>query len=229
MIDPRQETYLRIRGKLLDGTVRSPRDLSRRRLAASLSANPGHVQWALAKMEAEGLLESRPQSGTFIRRLTPEEFRNLYDIRELIEPYAAARAARRITPELLARLERTLAENAAVPEELSRGTDDRVPARISEKIVRLETEFHRTILEAAQNPEAMRIVEHAQIFTHLARFFHEASREAVIEDARMTLAGHRAILDAIRRGDSRRARSLMKEHLECGFSALPLPQAADRE
>jgi DNA-binding GntR family transcriptional regulator len=221
-MDPRGMTYRRIRGKLLDGTVRSRRDLSRRRLAASLKVNPSHVQWALMRMEAEGLLESRPQSGTFIRRLTPEEFRNLHDIRELIEPYAAARAARMITPELLARLEQVVQETASYPDDLAAVKGDQVPARLVERIIRLETAFHGAILEAAQNPEALRIVEHAQIFTHLTRYFPSVSRAALIADARATLAGHRAILAALRTGNAKLARRLMKEHLTKGFTTVYL-------
>ena len=77
MVEQRDTTYRQIREKLLDGSIRSPRDLSRRRLAAALDATPTHTQWALNRMEAEGLLESRPQSGTFVRKLSPQELQGV--------------------------------------------------------------------------------------------------------------------------------------------------------
>jgi len=215
--DPRSLAYQGIRRKLLDGSVQSRRDLSRRRLATDLNVSPGHVQWALARMEAEGVLESRPQSGTFIRRLKPREFRNLFDVRKLVEPYAAARAAQWITVEALARLERLMAEMATLPEEIAAAPADEIPPDYVRRNTRLEIGFHGIILEAARNPEAARIVENAQILTHLASYFPAMTHDELIQDSRHTLAGHREIFDAIRLGDARRARRSMRRHLTDGF------------
>ncbi len=228
VLDSRTETYRKIRQKLLAGSIRSPKDLSRRKLASLLNETPGNVQWALARMEAEGVLQTRPQSGTFVRQLTPREFRNLHDIRKLIEPYAAARSARLITSDLLARLEQTVQEMALLTEDIARTTTDRVLPEIVERIIRLETTFHGTILEAAQNPEATRIVEHAQLFTHLTRYFPAISHAVLLADARMSLAGHRAILDAIRLGNAKLARRRMKAHITAGFTMIQ-PQPTSEE
>jgi len=221
--DTRNETYRKIRQKLLDGTIRSPKDLSRRKLAAQLNESPGNVQWALARMEAEGVLETRPQSGTFVRQLSPREFRNLHDIRKLIEPYAAARAARLITPDLLVQLDRTVQEMSSLTEEIARATGDSVSPEIIERIVRLESIFHGAILDAAQNPEATKIVEHVQLFTYLTRYFPCVSREALIIDTQSSLAGHRSIVEAIRAGNARLARRRMKEHITAGLAFLQTP------
>jgi DNA-binding GntR family transcriptional regulator len=214
----RLETYRKIRGKLLDGSVRSPKDLSRRGLANTLDESPSNVQWALARMEAEGLLESRPQSGTHIRKLSPREYRNLYDVRKLIEPYAAARAAHLITPDLLAKLEATCREMDSLPAEIAAAPSGTIPPSYVDRTVRLEMEFHGTILAAAQNPEAARIVEHTQILTHLARELPLMTREELVADSAATLAGHREILEAVRLGDGKAARRAMRKHLIGGLS-----------
>jgi DNA-binding GntR family transcriptional regulator len=215
--DPRIRAYHGIRRKLLDGTVKTGRDLSRRRLASALDVSPGHVQWALARMEAEGVLESRPQSGTFVRRLKSREFRNLFDIRKLIEPYAAARAAQWITTDELARLESLLTEMASLPDEIAAAPRGKIPPEFVERTVRLEIDFHRMILEAARNPEAARIVENVQILTHLTLYLPVMTRDELIQDARLTLAGHREIVEAVRLGDAKRARRVMRRHLVDGF------------
>lgn len=228
MSDRRGDTYDQIRRRLLDGAIRTPRDLSRRRLAAALQVDASEVQWALRRMQAEGLLESRPQSGTFVRRVTPQEFRNLHDIRKLVEPYAAARAARLITPDLLSQMEQSVHEMDSLSGEIARLTVQHVPDDLIQRIIRLETAFHGSILAAAQNPEAMRIVEHAQIFAHLTRFFPDVSRELLLNDAQVTVAGHRAIFEAIRQGNARQARRCMKEHLANGLTLLR-PDPTNRE
>src|SRR5262245_61906504 len=81
------------------------RCLSRRKLAQELSVPLGSVRTALHRLEGEGLVESRPKSGTVVREIDHAELRHHYDLRELIEPYAAARAAKRISRMQLDRLE----------------------------------------------------------------------------------------------------------------------------
>jgi DNA-binding GntR family transcriptional regulator len=213
MVDQRDATYRQIREKLLDGSIRSPRDLSRRRLAAALDATPTHTQWALNRMEAEGLLESRPQSGTFVRKLSHEEFQELYDVRRLIEPYAAGRAARFIRSDELAQLEQACDEMGKLPEIFERTPGEAIPPEYDERLVQLEIAFHGAILQAARNAEAARIVENIQILTHLIQRNPARRRETSIATLQRTVAEHRAIAAAIRSADSKLARRLMRRHI----------------
>jgi len=213
MADQRDATYRQIREKLLDGSIRSPRDLSRRRLAATLQATPTHTQWALSRMEAEGLLESRPQSGTFVRKLSQDEFQDLYDVRRLIEPYAAGRAARFIRSDELSQLEHACDEMATLPAMFEQVPGEAIPPEFDERVVQLEITFHGAILYAARNAEAARIVENIQILTHLIQRNPARRRESVTANLQRTVAEHRAIAAAIRSADPRLARRLMRRHL----------------
>ena len=82
------QAYHAVRRHLLRG---APGRVSRRRLAAELGVSQACVQAALGRLEGEGLLETRPQSGTHIRVVDIAEYHRVYDLRELLESYAAGR------------------------------------------------------------------------------------------------------------------------------------------
>ena len=67
-VELQDRAYQSIRRKILEGRVRTRKDLARRVLQAELGVSSTCIQVALARLEGEGLLESRPQSGTFLRR-----------------------------------------------------------------------------------------------------------------------------------------------------------------
>src|SRR5439155_17282790 len=51
------------------------------------------VKTALDQLEGEGLVVVRPQVGTFVRGLTAHDVRSIWDVRVMIETFAAGRGA----------------------------------------------------------------------------------------------------------------------------------------
>jgi GntR family transcriptional regulator, rspAB operon transcriptional repressor len=80
------EAYHRLRSILLGGEIRPGQRLSHRTLAKDLGLSRSPVREALLALEAEGIIEHRPQSGVYLRDVSPQELEELYDMRELIEP-----------------------------------------------------------------------------------------------------------------------------------------------
>jgi DNA-binding GntR family transcriptional regulator len=75
-------------------------------LAKTLGVSPTPVREALARVEAEGLVVKEPRRGYLVAPLISlEDLHSLIDFRLLVEPEAAAAAARRATPEQAARLQ----------------------------------------------------------------------------------------------------------------------------
>src|SRR5436190_3380731 len=86
--------YRRLRRSILAGAVRPDERLSHRKLAVRLGVGLRPMREAMLRLDAEGLLEHVPQSGTRLRKPSPSQATNLIEMRALIEPHAAARAAR---------------------------------------------------------------------------------------------------------------------------------------
>jgi DNA-binding FadR family transcriptional regulator len=172
------------------------------------------VREAIRLLSAKGLTVSRPKIGTRVRptvdwnMLDPdvlhwqidqnpsEEFINaLFEMREIIEPAAATRAAERATDQEIAAL-------GAAADGI------RNEARGSPEQIRADVEFHMVILEASRNP-MLRSVG-ALIESALSISFSLGWRTVMAEDA---VLQHRAVYDAIRMRDAEAAFLAMRRLL----------------
>lgn len=205
--------YLYIRQQIEGGIIRPGQRLSRRKLAEEIGVSSALVQHALAQLDREGITESRPRSGTYVRELTAEEFTDLCDVRELVEPYAAACAAERITSEEIEILRESCRRYQQL--KLEEGWQGHAAAvwlhrcqKIQEEIV-----FHGTIIRAAGN----------QILANLAstlRLLAQVSPELVYESGMdhensplVITCEHEGIVDALEARDPQLARERMYNHI----------------
>jgi DNA-binding GntR family transcriptional regulator len=83
------EAYNVVRQRILHGELTLGQSISRRKLAAELGMSFLPVSEALLRLEAEGLLESRPRAGTRVRIPTREDVRGHFIVREALEVQAA--------------------------------------------------------------------------------------------------------------------------------------------
>ena len=172
------------------------------------------VREAFRLLSAKGLTVSRPKIGTRVRpmadwnMLDPDVLRwqldqnpsdqfidALFEMREIIEPAAAARAAERATSEEIAALGIAMDGIRSEP----RGSPEQIRADI---------DFHMTILEASRNP-LLRSVG-AMIESALSITFSLGWRTAMAEDA---VLQHNAVFEAISQRDSEEAFLAMRRLL----------------
>ena len=212
-VPQKSNAYTQVRGLLLGGDVRPGQRLSHRSLAKDLGLSRSPVREALLQLEAEGLIEHRPQSGVYLREVSPRELDELYAMRELIEPYAAGRAAERADTAQLERLRRTCDEIA----EIAKRPDLVRWLGVSENLRRISTldrEFHATILSASQNQIAWQFFETAQILALVVSWnFTKVEPSVLATRVGPTAKQHRAIYDAIKKRQPMQARKLMRAHI----------------
>ena len=182
-----------------------------RKLAQTFQVSRNSVREAIKQLEERGILESRIGAGTYvatgdqerlIQTLAGElekgrkKLREIFEIREIIEPQITALAARRISARELQMLEKLFVIQ-------KKSMDD--VARFS----RLDTRFHSILAQAAGNT----VLE--QFFEKLRSILKESRSDPLMTTARQTasLRGHQAILDALRSGDPVQAAKAMKDHI----------------
>lgn len=120
----------------------------------------------------------------------------LMEARKMIEPLLAARAAANATDEDVARLEDVLRRQA---EKMRRG----------EPIIEEDSDFHYAIAVAARNSVVRRMVD---MLMDLLRESRVRGMQGPGRPAR-SLAGHKRVVDAIRRRDPRAAQAAMLRHI----------------
>src|SRR4051794_15263108 len=132
-----------LREAILAGSLPPGARLRAEPLAEQLQTSRTPVREALILLAREGLVDIEPRRGAVVRPFDAADLADLYDVRALIEPYAARRAATRIAPPDVARLN-DLCDRAD-----ARGAAD--DAAVEDQVAWNE-EFHRIVVAAAGSP-----------------------------------------------------------------------------
>ena len=194
------EVHQRLRAWIIDSVREPGRRLNVDAVARSLDVSPTPVREALVRLEAEGLVVKEPLRGWSITPpLDPDRLRDLYELRLLLEPWAAARAARRCTEDDRARLR---AELATCPVAPRGGSFDDYRA-----IVEHDARFHDLLLEIAGNAEARAAFARTNCHLHIFRLTYGGNMGA------QALDEHHTTADAVIAGDAKGAERAMREHL----------------
>lgn len=193
------EVYEAIKAMLMDHVITPGDRISIDGLARELEVSPTPVRESLARLESEGLAVKLPLKGY---RATPllslAEFDDLYRFRQLLEPWAAGRAAERRSEADLAELEEELA--TAVP-------PDSADYEGYKLLTAHDARFHAMIARMSGSNQVHRAFERTHCHLHIFRLHFE--RRIGID----TVAEHEAIVEAIRRGDADAAADAMERHL----------------
>jgi len=182
-----------------------------RQLCEMLGVSRGSVRDAIRSLELKGLLEPRQGIGTVVCRTAAttagslaEALRSkrklvleLIDVRKIIEPALAARAAARATEQEIAELQDILARQD-------------VKVQRGELAVEEDSEFHYTIALACNNSAVVKAVD---VLMDLLRDTREHSLQGKGRQE-SSLAGHRRIFSALKRRDSAAAEVAMRRHLQ---------------
>lgn len=160
----------------------------------------------------QGMVEPRQGDGTLVRDLSPDSLVNplasvlgrngrllteLLDVRKILEPPLAARAAAHASDADIKNLSAILDRQAE-------------KVRQGELAIDEDTQFHYTIATAAQNSVVMRVVD---VLMDLLRESRERSLQ-VKGRLQKSLAGHRQIFAAIHARDQAAAEAAMRQHLQ---------------
>lgn len=206
-----QRAYDHIRGKLTHGWPAAS-ELSEPILARELGISRTPIREAIRQLETEGLLEQRPRRGTFVRRPDRQELDEIYQVRLLLEPFAAAEAALRLESPALANLDELLAAMRDVIER-SRVVDMETERdRLLQIHALHDTGFHEGIVRAANNRRIVKIVADANILA-LAMSFPKDSPRGALPSMERSFREHKKVLQALKRHDPRAAREAMAQHL----------------
>jgi GntR family transcriptional repressor for pyruvate dehydrogenase complex len=198
---------------IVDGALK-PGDLlpPERELAERFAVSRGSVRDAIRTLELVGLVVPRQGEGTVVADVSPESvatplanvllrkrelIAELLDVRKIIEPAMAARAAANASSEEIAKLEEILVRQR---EKLARG----------EATVAEDDEFHYAIALAARNSVMRKVVD------VLMQLLQETRARSLQTQGRpqRSFAGHRRILDAIKRRDPAAAERAVRRHVE---------------
>ena len=162
----------------------------------SVSRTP--LREAFQALAASGLIDLQPRRGAFVRHPAFEEVIEMFELMAEMEAFCGRLAGRRVTPDLIDRLERTVTE-----------CEEAVAAGDVDGYYRANEVFHFLIYEASGNTFL------AKEAGKLHRRLKPYRRMQLKVRGRMaqSLAEHRKVLDALIDGDTEAAANVLRDHV----------------
>jgi DNA-binding GntR family transcriptional regulator len=192
--------YAALRDRLISLQVAPGAPIDEDALTRELGVGRTPVREAVRRLVLEGLVVVYPRRGTFASTIDITSLSDITDVRSQLEPHAAARAAALAD-------EADRQEAAALVAELERA------AASQRSLIELDARVHRFVHRCSRNPYLARDLD--RYLNMSLRIWHLTfDRLPPLDDP---VREHRALLEAIGRGDAEAARAIALEHV-LGFA-----------
>lgn len=185
-----------IRMAILNGQLPGGTRLVQSDLAAQLEVSTTPVREALRDLASEGLIRIDPHHGGVVAELDEDDLREVYQIRQRIEPFALEVAMPFLTEEILDRAQELHDEMSAAPH--------------SAAWVQLNRDFHMTIYEASNQHRLVAMVRSLQDASVMAVSARIQRLPTVREVANRE---HGELIVALRARDIVTAKSVIMHHV----------------
>lgn len=196
---PRTEAaYRAIKNEILSNRLAPGEAVPMERFVRDLKLSRTPVREAILQLAKEGFIDVRPRMGTFVSHLDLRQIQEMYEVRRLMEGYAARLAAARVDRDNLESLHRALSSF-----DTERGPDWKAISEAGQKV-------HALIVESCGNRVLAEKILSLQ--DHFARF-----RALSLQIPRKVLASHQEhlrVLGALLEGDGALAERRIHEHFD---------------
>ncbi len=194
----RREIENRLRAAIMDGRFRPGDRLIERELSELLGVSRPSLREAMRQLEAEELVRVGPHGGPVVAGVDPDEARNIYEVRGLLEGLAAKRFAATASDAQIVALRHAFMDFKS----LARG-------RGEGSLLAAKTAFYKVLLSGCGNPVIERTLTQLHNRVSLLRAT-SMSRKGRINE---TIAEVEQIVQAIERRDPDRAWANTIEHI----------------
>jgi DNA-binding GntR family transcriptional regulator len=190
-----------IERRILSGAFRPGERVNENRLAGELGVSRGPIREACRGLVESGLLTVIVNRGFFVRAVTQQDAKDVYDVRATLMRLAGATLAKCITPTQVDILHGLVA-----------GMDTAAADRDFDGFYRLNREFHDRIVDFADNDRLRALCNGLAKELHLYR-----SRSILLGGGlQKSNREHRKILRALETGNSAAAADALESHILSG-------------
>ncbi len=195
----REIVYDQLKMQILTGKISPGTRMMEVDLADNMGVSRTPVREAIRKLEKEGLVVIEPRRGAYVSDISVKDMVDTLVVREDMEGLAAFLAAQSISDAEIEELE-----------EITTGYSEAISAGRMEDIIRYDEAFHRRIVELSGNKPLMKLFETVQ---ELALRFRYLYYDDFSRYENMPIE-HQHIIDAIKSGDSLKARQVSDGHVK---------------
>ena len=196
-----ETAYLRVKEYLLHSDIYPGQKIPHLELGKRLRISLTPLRESFVRLSTEGLLSHQNQKGFFVPKISLEEAKELYEIRELIEPYMAEKAAQSMTEDQMNSLLDILNEYKKL-----------IAGPYTRQRLLVDKRFHVEIAKWSGNKKLSQILD--RIYDQI-----------IIKRQIMHLPSHRGqaaykehleVFKSLEKRDGKKAAALMKDHIRTG-------------
>ncbi len=203
-----EKAYNALRTGIVEALYPPGARITEKEIAAASGVSRTPVREAMRRLQAEGLLEFVPHQGAFVKAWSDADAEEIFELRVLLEPYAARRAAENATAGEISKM------RAAADAQFVEGCDRK--QGYLERIADLNDQFHRTLYLAARSDRLESILSQLKD----APLVFGTFRDYTDQDLQRSARHHLEIVQAIESGDGEWAASVMRSHVQAARITL---------
>lgn len=188
-----------LRDRILNEEYETGQKLNELTLAKELQISRTPIREALKQLELEGLVESIPNKGVYVKGFSPRDIDDMFEIRKNLEGLAIEMAIDRMDDIHLAKIK-----------EVYDLMEFYTAKKDAEKLIELNIMFHESIYQATQSSYFI------QILTDMHYYVSMTSRHCVEsrDHSEVSLYEHKEILKYIEAGNKNAARETVVKHIQ---------------
>lgn len=191
-----------LRDKILSHQWVSGQRLDLAQIEESMGISRTPLKEALSRLEMEGLIQIEPRRGTFVTDPTAEQVGESFDVRRVLDMYAAELAVQRVTKKQLGQLRK-------ITQRLEELVDGREWNEVYQEYLVLDNELHAAIVTIAGNKRLLEMWRLVNLYSHMASVHYGRSKT----DVDIALAQHRQMLRLLEAGDAQGLKTVISEHM----------------
>lgn len=168
------------------------------KIAEELNVSQSPVREAIKDLKVMGFVESKPYKGSYVKKMSLKEFKEVYTLRIALEEIAIKEAINNITPDQVNKLQNIVEEMIVSADDLVVHTE-------------LDNKFHHMIFEISNNNTLLKIWDQLGVKYWIYKgitFLASLESYNYLEQAK----NHQPICTAIKNKDTKKAVELIKSH-----------------
>jgi len=193
-----EQAYLHIRESLLKSGVYVGQKIPHQELGQKLGISHTPLREALFRLSAEGLLRHENYKGFSVAAITLTEAQEIYEAREIIEPYLAQKAASQMTPAKVKAFRKIIAAYKQLMFE-----------PYHRKRILTDKKFHLEIAKMAGNNTLTQML--TQMYDKL--IFKSPIEQISSKRSKEAIKEHTEILKTLEQKDGKKAAKIMRNHV----------------
>ena len=199
----RDQIYEAIQQSIVNNSYKPGEELQIDRLAEEFGVSTTPIREALIRLESSGLVQLIPNKGARVTAFQEEDIRDTWEVRKLLEPYAAGLTAEQDVT-------REIQELNEAFDRLERGSQD------GDLYIQSDIRLHELLYSHLSNELLKETLHNILQRSMRMRYYAEDVSRMHDQVVREVITEHKQILQALTAGDREKTAEAVRRHIENG-------------